>query len=92
MKLAVLSPNRVRDRESLHAALARQLDFPAWYGGNLDALYDLLTAEGERVCILLLNRKKLASSLGEDYDRLLAVLEDVNRETGRVTVVGDGKS
>lgn len=27
----------------LHDTLARELEFPAWYGRNLDALYDCLT-------------------------------------------------
>ncbi len=29
--------------DQLHAALAEALSFPAWYGHNLDALYDCLT-------------------------------------------------
>lgn len=33
----------VTSREALHRLLARILEFPDWYGCNLDALYDLLT-------------------------------------------------
>ena len=32
-----------RAAEDLHRALAEGLHFPAWYGGNLDALHDCLT-------------------------------------------------
>ncbi|MDL2206906.1 barstar family protein [Eubacteriales bacterium OttesenSCG-928-N13] len=32
-----------RDRDTLHAHLKRALDFPDYYGANLDALYDCLT-------------------------------------------------
>lgn len=31
-------------KEDLHRALAESLNFPQWYGNNLDALYDQLTA------------------------------------------------
>ena len=27
----------------LHRVLAQELEFPSWYGSNLDALYDCLT-------------------------------------------------
>lgn len=30
------------DRESLHRTFAEALCFPAWYGKNLDAMYDCL--------------------------------------------------
>lgn len=87
MKTAFLSPKEIHDLPALHAALARQLDFPAWYGANLDALYDLLCASTERTAIVLLGSKGLARQLGPDLDRLLAVLEDLRRETGRVRVL-----
>ena len=34
--------SRIRNREMLHQAFAEALDFPDWYGCNLDALYDCL--------------------------------------------------
>lgn len=36
----------VSDKESLHERLRASLDLPDWYGGNLDAFYDILTEEG----------------------------------------------
>ena len=33
----------VADKQALHRLLAEKLDFPAWYGHNLDALMDCLT-------------------------------------------------
>ena len=87
MKTAFLSPKEIRDKAALHASLARQLDFPDWYGGNLDALYDLLSATSERTTVVLLGSKGLSRQLGPDLDRLLTVLEDLRRETGRVRVL-----
>ena len=34
----------IDSRESLHRTFAQALDFPAWYGNNLDALHDQLTS------------------------------------------------
>ena len=37
--------------EAIHRQLSEALDFPDWYGANLDALYDCLTDLGEPVCL-----------------------------------------
>lgn len=39
----VLDVSACETAEDLHRALAEGLRFPAWYGGNLDALHDCLT-------------------------------------------------
>lgn len=33
----------IADKDALHARIAATLDFPDWYGHNLDALMDCLT-------------------------------------------------
>ena len=44
MERIIIDCGEIRSKAELHTALARSLHFPAWYGGNLDALHDLLTA------------------------------------------------
>ena len=39
----IIDGRRMTTRADAHAELARALDFPDWYGANLDALYDVLT-------------------------------------------------
>ena len=34
----------IQTREDLHRIFAEGLDFPSWYGNNLDALHDQLTS------------------------------------------------
>lgn len=34
----------IGSRDDLHRIFAEALSFPAWYGHNLDALYDMLTS------------------------------------------------
>ena len=52
MRRAVIECGAVSTKADLHAALAKALDFPAWYGGNLDALYDCLTEISGKVRLL----------------------------------------
>ena len=42
-------------KEGLHRALAESLNFPDWYGNNLDALYDTLTAIEEDIHLTLVH-------------------------------------
>lgn len=43
----------LEDQVRLHALLARELTFPAWYGGTLDALFDCLTDLTKEVTLSL---------------------------------------
>ena len=43
MKRVELPASQLTDKEVLHDVLARELELPAWYGRNLDALHDCLT-------------------------------------------------
>ena len=40
----VIEGKNMTARRAAHEEIARALDFPAYYGANLDALYDMLTA------------------------------------------------
>jgi RNAse (barnase) inhibitor barstar len=39
----------MRDRRALLVAIGRAFEFPAWFGANLDALYDCLTDLPDRI-------------------------------------------
>ena len=39
----IISCGGIADKDELHARIAEALDFPDWYGHNLDALMDCLT-------------------------------------------------
>jgi len=43
----------VETARQLHELLRRELNFPEWYGHNLDALHDLLTALGEPTRLIM---------------------------------------
>lgn len=47
MREITISCRGITGPRQLHRILADALDFPQWYGRNLDALYDCLTEIGQ---------------------------------------------
>ena len=82
MKRVHIDCTGISDARQLHEILARTLAFPGWYGRNLDALYDCLTALREDTVITLYGTQ----SLGRWEKPFLRVLEDASRENLRLTV------
>lgn len=70
-------------RPQLHRALAQTLKFPEWYGHNLDALHDLLTARTCPTRLVLENWENFAP-LGQGFRR---VLEDAADENPKFSVI-----
>ena len=75
--------------EAVHDLFARALTLPAWYGRNLDALYDVLTERGEPLRLLVRNREALAAGLGEYAEDLLRTLADAAAENPALTLVSE---
>lgn len=80
MRIAVLDGDAISTREELHDALARELALPAWYGRNLDALYDCLTDLGEETVLRVTHQAALAEKLGPAAQGLFQVLKDAEME------------
>jgi RNAse (barnase) inhibitor barstar len=59
----------------IHGILERQMNFPSYYGGNLNALYDCLTDICEDVCVCLFMPRRDGTE-GAD---ILPYLEKVRR-------------
>ncbi len=74
MQLTIVNCADWTGKEEAHASLQRQLNFPEWYGANLDALYDLLTEQEWH--ILLINTRAARKNLGGEMGRLMQVFED----------------
>ena len=85
MKTVILDGNVVHSREELHEYLAKEFDFPDYYGKNLDALHDCLTDYQEEAEIEFYE-ESLTQSIGAYAEALLRVLIDSAIETGRLRV------
>ena len=72
-------------KEDLHRALAECLDFPQWYGNNLDALYDELTEISQETLVILCNFNAAEPSC-KGFKR---VMKDAENENAAFHVVFD---
>lgn len=70
----------LREREAAHAYLQEMLGFPAWYGRNLDALYDLLTEQTEETMIFI-------SDADAADETILETFTDAMEENPALTVI-----
>ena len=52
MEEKIIDCNLIHTREDLHRLFREALDFPEWYGDNLDALHDCLTEITGKVRLL----------------------------------------
>ena len=85
MKTVWISGREIADKAELHRAFSRQLEFPDYYGANLDALYDCLTdLTGE---IRLYHTAALRRSLNAYGEKILRVLKDAQSDALKVEFV-----
>lgn len=80
-RLCRLRGRSLNSLADVYAALAQQLGFPQWFDPNLDALWDVLTTEiPGPVRIRWEDARRSKKRLGEDYQRLRALLKRLARE------------
>ena len=82
----ILDGNQISDRESLHDFLMLHLHFPAYYGRNLDALYDLLTEIPEDTHIEILNADILQDKLGTYSGALINALNQASENNPHFSI------
>lgn len=83
----VLDGLEIRSAEAVHDRFAQGLNLPAWYGRNLDALFDCLTERGEPVTIRLLHPDALEDCLGRRGRVLVRLLRRAAEENPRLTLL-----
>ena len=91
MRQVILDGGRMDSREVFHETVARELAFPAWYGRNLDALYDCLTDLGEETVISVLRPEVLKEKLGEYGEAILTTLMEAGQENPALHVCQEVK-
>ena len=87
MKHVILDGESLLTRSDLHKALREGLEFPEWYGNNLDALHDVLTEYNEETCIELKNPALLDEHLGDYAVYFMRVLRDCMEENSHLHLI-----
>lgn len=83
MKEIVLDGKLMQTRASAHAYLKAAFRFPDYYGGNLDALYDLLTEmRRQELTVTLINGDILRKALGDYGEEIVSCFTDAFTRKG----------
>lgn len=88
IKRCILPGREVRSLGILYDEMARQLGFPPYFGRNLDALWDVLAADIEGpVEVVWSETERSRELMGDDFDRVVKVLRDVETERDDFRVI-----
>ena len=85
MKHVTIDCAKMTVPDEVHDLFAQTLDFPDWYGRNLDALYDLLST-CPPLTLTLVNAKAIASMFRYG-DNLLLTLQDAEQTNHNLTLI-----
>ena len=76
----VLDAKEMKSREKAHQYIKQKLEFPEYYGENLDALWDMLTAYDREVKIKLINEDCLIDNLGDYGESIIQIFKDLENQ------------
>lgn len=80
MREITLDLTRFEEKISLHSYLKETLNFPFYYGANLDALHDELSSEVQPTRIIVRYPAHPAGQMASYLPRLLCVFRDTAQE------------
>lgn len=86
MREITLDVTPFEEKISLHRYFKEALDFPFYYGANLDALNDELTSLTDNLHVTLIYPCSPKGKMVEYLPRLLRVFEDASRENYHLQV------
>lgn len=86
MKEIILNGDKMSDSKLTHIYLKRKLQLPEYYGGNLDALWDLLSTESREIKIVIINTDSITKKMGFYGESLLHLFLEVCTENPKITV------
>ncbi|MBA4392373.1 MAG: barnase inhibitor [Desulfobacca sp.] len=81
IKRCILNGFTMGSLADLYDQLTRQLSLPKHFGGNLDALWDVLSADMEGPFEIVWRHSDESNrTMGKDFERVLKVLQDLEKE------------
>ena len=91
MRVWTIDAALLPDRAALHAWAAAALPLPPYYGGNLDALYDVLSTLGTDTQIVVEHADALPARFGGWGQAVLRLLCRAGAENPHLTVTVGGQ-
>ncbi len=82
MKFYFIDGSKMTDRAAAHRHIAEAMNFPEWYGGNLDALADCLSEIGPDSTLTFIHSNDAVELLGEYGEKLVGVLKEASESAG----------
>lgn len=83
MNKVVIQGSKLRDKNILHKILKQELKLPAYYGENLDALWDCLTTDVQLpLTIEWVDYQKSKELLGDYAENTLEIFNEAEKFTG----------
>ncbi|MBE6038131.1 MAG: ribonuclease inhibitor [Anaerofustis stercorihominis] len=82
MKLRIIDCKKFTDKNSAHEEIMQAMEFPGYYGKNLDALWDMLTEITDDTLILLVN----SSYAAEDTENIIHLFREAEEENPRLRI------
>lgn len=86
MRIVDMDGREMKIKASTHCYLKKVMEFPEYYGRNLDALWDLLSTISTPTTIRIDHRDVLIENLGGYGERLIEVFREAASENDSLWV------
>ena len=79
--VVIIDGSKITSIKALHNILKKELKLPAYYGENLDALWDVLSEEMEDPLVIIWQDFNISKEyLGEYSEKVVQLFEDAQNE------------
>lgn len=77
----IINGKDIKSEHDFHKHIAEALDFPKYYGSNLDALWDVLSTDIERPITLIWKDAQYSRvELDSSYEKIIKILQRVEEQ------------
>lgn len=82
----MLNSKNMTSKEKAHEYIKKRLKLVDHYGGNLDALWDVLSIYDRSIKVTIVNGEKLLEKLGDYGEDIIKVFQDAEKENKNINV------
>lgn len=81
IKKCVLNGLKIHSQDDLYTQLEKRLSLPAYFGRNLDALWDVLSADVEGPFKIVWKHGDVSKQfMGKDFDKVVKLFKELERD------------